>query len=341
MILEQGKQGRLTSGEISHLWSQYLNDSASICMLTYFLEKVEDADIKPIIEHALQLSKDHIQKIATIFINEKNVIPHGFKLEEDVDLNAPRLYSDIFILQFIHQMAKIGLISYSISLSVAVRPDVTNFYSDCLTESQNLYKTAKDLLLSKGLYIKAPYLPELDHVEFVKKQGFILDFFGEKRPLTALEIANLYANFQRNALGKATLDGFSQVAKSKVATQFFQRGVEISKKHIQLFREKLEESDLSVPITWDSEITESTAHTFSEKLMMFYTTSLISLSVVYYGFSVAFSPRIDIGILYNRVILEIQKYAEDGANIMIKNRWMEQPPMAPDRKELAKKNARS
>lgn len=75
--------------------------------------------------------------------------------------------------------------------------------------------------------------------------------------------------------------------------------------------------------------------------MMFYTTSLISLSVVYYGFSVAFSPRIDIGILYNRVILEIQKYAEDGANIMIKNRWMEQPPMAPDRKELAKKNAQS
>ncbi|MEJ9212340.1 DUF3231 family protein, partial [Bacillus smithii] len=134
---------------------------------------------------------------------------------------------------------------------------------------------------------------------------------------------------------------FSQVDKSKVATQFFQRGVEISKKHIQLFREKLEESDLSVPITWDSEITESTAHTFSEKLMMFYTTSLISLSVVYYGFSVAFSPRIDIGILYNRVILEIQKYAEDGANIMIKNRWMEQPPMAPDRKELAKKNAQS
>ena len=341
MILKQGKQGRLTSGEISQLWSQYMNDSASICVMTYFLQKVEDKDIKPIIEHTLQISKAHIQKIAAFLTNEKNVLPHGFKLDEDVDLNAPKLYSDIYVLQFIHHMAKIGLTTYSISLSLAVRPDITEFYSDCLTESQQLYKMAKDLLLSKGLYMRAPYLTDLDHVEFVKKKGFILDFFGEKRPLTALEIAELYSNIQRNALGKATLTGFSQVAQSKDITHFFQRGVEISKKHIQLFGEKLEESDIPVPITWDSEITESTAYTFSEKLMMFYTTSLISLSVVYYGFSVASSPRIDIGILYNRVILEIQKYAEDGANIMIKNRWMEQPPMAPDRKELAKKNAQS
>jgi hypothetical protein len=338
MIMNQEHLVRLTSGEISQLWSQYMNDSASICVLTYFLEKVEDEEIKPVIEHALHLSKAHIQKITSFLTNEKNVLPHGFKLEEDVDLTAPRLYSDNYVLNFIHQMAKIGLTSYSISLSLAVRPDITNFYSDCLSESQQLYKMAKDLLISKGLYIKAPYLPDLDQVEFVKKQSFILDFFGEKRPLTALEIANLYANIQRNALGKATLTGFTQVAKSKDVTKFLQRGVEISKKHIQLFGAKLEESNLPVPMTWDAEITESTAHTFSEKLMMFYTTSLISLSVGHYGFSVASSPRIDIGILYNRLILEIQKYAEDGANIMIKNRWMEQPPMAPDREELAKKN---
>ncbi|WP_396266368.1 DUF3231 family protein [Halobacillus amylolyticus] len=42
--------------------------------------------------------------------------------------------------------------------------------------------------------------------------------------------------------------------------------------------------------------------------------------------------------MYNRLSIEIQKLSEDGANIMIKNRWLEQPPMAPDRIELAQKN---
>ncbi|MGM0873439.1 MAG: DUF3231 family protein [Bacillota bacterium] len=34
---ENGKQIRLTSGEIAQLWTQYLSDSASICLLSYFL----------------------------------------------------------------------------------------------------------------------------------------------------------------------------------------------------------------------------------------------------------------------------------------------------------------
>jgi hypothetical protein len=32
---------------------------------------------------------------------------------------------------------------------------------------------------------------------------------------------------------------------------------------------------------------------------------------------------------------EYAQYAEDGANLMIENSWLEQPPTAPDRKELA------
>lgn len=56
----------------------------------------------------------------------------------------------------------------------------------------------------------------------------------------------------------------------------------------------------------------------------------------YYGTAIAESPRVDLGAMYNRLTLETQKYAEDGSNIMIKNGWLEQPPMAPDRKELAK-----
>lgn len=331
---EKGSQIRLTAGEIAQLWIQYLNDSSSICVLSFFLEKAEDEEIKPLIKYALDLSQSHIQKITAILTEEKNAVPYGFSIKEDVDLSAPRLYSDSFVLNFITQMSKIGLTSYAGSVSSSVREDIRNYYMDCLNETMQLYKKSTDLLLSKGLFIRSPSLPNLEKVEYVKKQWFMLDVFGEKRPLTAAEVENLFANLQRNALGVATLTGFSQVAQNKDVKQFFLKGLEIGNKHIKLFRGKLEESKLPAPMGWDSEITNSTAYTFSDKLMMFFTSGLVTLSVGYYGTAVSQSPRGDISAMYNRLSLEVQLYAEDGANIMIKNGWLEQPPMASDRDEL-------
>ncbi|MCM3567237.1 DUF3231 family protein [Neobacillus mesonae] len=334
---EKETQIRLTAGEIAQLWLQYLNDSSSICILSYFLEKAEDEEIKPIIQYALELSKTHIEKITAILTEEKNVVPYGFSIKEDVDLAAPRLYSDSFVLNFINQMSKVGLTAYAGSVAASVRDDIKTYYMDCLTETMHLYKKSTDLLLSKGLFIRSPSLPDLEKVEFVKKQWFMLDVFGEKRPLTASEVDNLFANLQRNALGVTALTGFSQVAQEKNVKQFFLKGLEIGNKHIQLFRGKLEESKLPAPMGWDSEITNSTTYTFSDKLMMFFTSGLISLSIGYYGTAISQSPRADISAMYNRLSLEIQLYSEDGANIMIKNGWLEQPPMAADRDKLIRK----
>ncbi|MED4074634.1 DUF3231 family protein, partial [Priestia endophytica] len=77
----------------------------------------------------------------------------------------------------------------------------------------------------------------------------------------------------RNALGSAILVGFSQVAKSKEVTQFLLRGSDIAKKNIKILGEKLAESNLPIASAWDAEVTKSTTHTFSEKLMMFYTSA--------------------------------------------------------------------
>ncbi|MGN7296084.1 DUF3231 family protein [Ferdinandcohnia sp. SAFN-114] len=333
----KGSQIRLTAGEIAQLWIQYLNDSASVCVLSHFLEKAEDDEIRPIIKFSLELSQAHIQKITAILSEEKNVVPCGFSLKEDVDVSAPRLYSDSFVLNFINQMSKVGLTSYAGSLAASVRDDIKAYYMECLSETMQLYKLSTDLLLSKGLLVRPPSLPNLEKVEFVKKQWFMLDVVGEKRPLTAAEVANLFSNLQRNALGVATLTGFSQVAENKDVKQFFLKGLEIGNKHIKLFRSKLEESKLPAPMGWDSEITNSTAHTFSDKLMMFLTSGLITLSVGYYGTAISQSPRGDLSTMYNRLSLEVQLYAEDGANIMIKNGWLEQPPMASDRDELIRR----
>ncbi|WP_342430769.1 DUF3231 family protein [Neobacillus sp. FSL H8-0543] len=336
--MEKVSQIKLTSAEYAQLWAQYMNDSGSICMLSFFLEKSEDAEIKPVIEYALQLSQTHIQKLTVFFTVEKYKIPYGFKVDGDVDLSAPKLYSDSFVLNFIHQMSKVGLTNYSASVAASVRADITDYYIECLTETMQLFKMSKDLMLSKGLFTSPPSIPSKEEIEFVETQGFMLDVFGEKRPLIVAEIGNLYANIERNTLGAATLAGFSQVAQDKKVKQFCVKGIEIAKKHVKLFAAKLEESNLPVPMSLAAEVTESTDYTFSDKIMMFFTSGLISLSVGYYGTAVAQSPRMDLGVMYNRLSLEVQLYSEDGSNIMIKNKWLEEPPMAPDRKNLTNKN---
>lgn len=74
---------------------------------------------------------------------------------------------------------------------------------------------------------------------------------------------------------------------------------------------------------------------------MFFTSELIAMSLGLFGFSVTSSPRVDLERMYNSFISDIQRYAEDGANIMVKNRWMEKPPSASDREKLARKNYKS
>ncbi len=332
-----GKVIRLTSAEITHLWNTYMNDSGAICHLEHELNNAEDEQIKPIIQYALAISKSHIKKVTEIFNKEGYPIPHGFKLDEDVNVTAPRLFSDVYSLVATNYLGKMGLNAYSMALPVIIREDVYTFFSDCIRESDEIIRMSNELLLSKGLYIKSPYLPTPENFDFVKEKSFLAGYFGEKRPLTGTEITNLYANFQRNALGSATMIGYSQVARNSEVTDFILRGKEIAQKHSEIFESYLNDNDLPSPVRWDTEVTDSTSYTFSDRKMMFYSTTLTAISVGYYGASMSMSPRRDIGIMYSRLVGEILKYADDGAKIMIKHGWLEEPPRALDRDELAKK----
>lgn len=97
-------------------------------------------------------------------------------MEEDVDLTAPRLYSDGFVLNYINQMSKVGLTLYGAAVATSVRNDIKTYYMDCLTKTMELYKRSTDLLLSKGLFIRSPSLPNLEKIEFVKSKGLCLMF---------------------------------------------------------------------------------------------------------------------------------------------------------------------
>jgi hypothetical protein len=115
------------------------------------------------------------------------------------------------------------------------------------------------------------------------------------------------------------------------------RGREISAKHFEIFSSILHEEDLSSSVNITSEVTDSTVSPFSDKLMMFHIVGVIASGIGQSGAAMSTSPRRDLGLVYTRLMAEIAKYAEDGTNIMIDNGWLEEPPKAADRDELAKR----
>jgi hypothetical protein len=328
---------KLTSAEMGVLWSQYLADTMSICVFKHFLQHVDDANTRSLIEHSLQLAQGHIQTITQLFNQENFPIPVGFS-DADVNLTAPRLFSDTFYLNYINGMAKIAMITYSAAVASSSRRDIRDFYGACITESNALLNNCEDVLLAKGLFVRPPSISTPDKIDFIKKQSFLTGFFGERRKLNAIEITSLYMNIQRAALSKALIIGFAQIAQFQKVRQHMERGKEINTKHIKIFTDILTQDDLPAPMTWDSDATDSTTQTFSDKLMMFHLGTLTATAIGNYGIATGASLRHDLALTYTRLMAEAGLYHEDGANIAIENGWLEEPPMADNRKELARQH---
>ncbi|WP_085522660.1 DUF3231 family protein [Tuberibacillus sp. Marseille-P3662] len=326
----------LTASEKANLWVSYQNDTMAMCGIEYFLSNVEDKAIHSLLQYALSISRQHIRRVKHIFTQEEFPIPVGFT-KQDVNLDAPRLFSDKLYLYYLVNMGKFGLSSYSLALSLASRQDVIDYYSDCLEQTKKLHNRGKKLAMEKGVFQEAPSIPNPEQVDFVKKQSFLAGWIGEQRPLLAIEIANLVYNAKRNTLGEALITGFAQVARDKAVIKYFKQGRELANRHLETFSSLLKKDSLSTVDHLSDEVTDSTNSPFSDKLMMYHVSTLIASGIGQYGVAMAASPRHDLSVHYARLTAEITKYANDGANIMINYGWMEQPPEAPNRKELVKK----
>lgn len=316
---------RLTASELGMLWTSYLEDTASNCLLQYFLRTVEDKEIEVIIQQAKRCCDEHIVKIDQIFKQEGIPTPQGFT-DEDVHLEAPRLYSDVFKLRYLKHLSIAGMSTYSVAKGISVRQDLRELFRLLYQDTSSLHDASVNLLVAKGLSVRPPEIEYPKQVEYVQKERFLAGVFGNQRPLTAIEIAHLGINLEKNNLGKKLLTGFAQVAVSKEVAQYMERGRDISQKVINIMNQILTDDNLPNPDSSDYSITSSTVAPFSDKLMMFITSSLSAIGIGNYGLALGASFRRDIAGHYTRFLTEAGLYAEDGVELMISNGWLEQPP---------------
>lgn len=329
------KDDKLTSAEIAILWTHYISDSMANCLLKYFLQHVEDGEMRPPIESAFTMTEFNTKAISKIFKGEDFPVPVGFG-EKDVNPDTPRLFSDLFYLRYLKQISRIALATYGFALSLSVRSDIHDFYNKNITLIMELDRNINEILLSKGLFIRPPYISMPDRVDFVHKQSYLGSLWGSKRTLNAIEITHLFSNLQTIAVGRDLLIGFSQVAQCPEIRDFCLKGKEMAKKHLESYSSLLIKDDLPVSMTWDAGVTSSTVPPFSDKLILFHVNLLVSTAIGNYGIGAGTSARADIVANYAHLIMELAKYAEDGAKLMIKKGWLEEPPQADDRNSLAK-----
>ncbi|MDP1383597.1 DUF3231 family protein [Priestia megaterium] len=330
---------KLTSAEIACTWTGYMNDSMSKCILGYFLKHIEDKEIKSIVQMAYNLSAVHVEKLRALFQKEEIPLPIGFTNEHDVNKDTGRLYTDTFILTYVNHMAKVGMLAFSGFLSMSARKDIRLYFKEGLQEASNLYDESSDIALSKGLFVRAPYIAYPTQPDTIDNKSYLsgFSFFSKERPLNAIEISHLYMNIQTNIIGSKLALSFAQTSQREKIQKWMLRGAEISEKHVQIFGKALLENHIQPPVPHDIAISDLTTPVFSDRLAMFQMSFLSAAGTGNYATAAAASQRSDLVINYERLSLEIGQYAKDGADIMIHHKWLEQPPGTQDKEQLATK----
>lgn len=332
-IFKQKSANKLTAAEVSALWLQYMGDSMAVCVYKYFLKIVENNEIKAILEFSLQLAEGHITKITEFLKSANFQVPIGFT-ENDVNVNAPRLFSDQFLLFYSYIMTIHGLTAYSLAITNTEREDIQNYFFECTEESKDLFQKIVKLAKSEPKYSSVPSIPSPHGAEFMESPGFISNLIGDKRPLNSSEISTLFFNSTKTGFISSLSLAFSQVAVHEDVRNFMLKNVKLAGKDAESFDTILQEDHLPIPEKWDAEITDSTVSPFSDKLIMFHAGFLVNAALTYYGASLGSSFRSDILVNYTKVFTHAMEAGAFSYNIMVKHGWLEKQPEAIDRNHL-------
>jgi len=327
----------ISASEVGTLWLTYQEKTMILRIIEYFIEKSDDQQAKNIMGGLWQELSYYITKIKKIFQEQGIAIPVGFN-QEDVNLEAPKLYDNGFDIMFVRILKEISMGMYTLNMNMAYQDNVMEIYEGLTSTTQKIYKSSTLYLLEKGILTLPPKVTMPKSSEFIESKSYLNGFnpFNDKRALNDLELGYLHHGIETNNIGMQLITGFAQCAEDKEVKQYFVKGKELAKKQIKVFGDILLESDVQFSATSGSTVTTSKVAPFSQKLMMFCIYLLNGFGIVGSSFGTIFSLRKDVSMKTALIAKDIYFYADEGVKIMIKNGWLEEPPQMEDRPNLIK-----
>jgi hypothetical protein len=326
-----------TSSEVGHLWTAYLAESMSVCFLTKWSKEAQDPEIGPYLQEVLATSTQRVRNMENLFRTINYPLPLGFN-EKDVNLNAPRLFSQNFACLYTRMMQKMVLHHYINATTSSYRSDFLDFYSDCLKMSETLHRRATEILLAKGILQKHPSIVQPTSLETVPDNSYFgsyLHIFGNKRTLNAIEIGIIYTMMEIKELIKALHLGFSQTAKSKKIKDHLIKSVEIANKQLAVLGRLLTEQEIASPSLSEILVTDSQESAFSDRLILTHAAATTAYIATAYGLGMPDLYRKDLSTTMVRFMTEVLGLAKDGAQLMVKEGWLERIPETANREELS------
>ncbi|MFT5871698.1 MAG: hypothetical protein ACI8WT_000618 [Clostridium sp.] len=328
---------QLTSTELGTLWMSYQTISAAIITCDLFKDKIIDKDAKNMLTSYVAERKSTNNKIVNIFNSEKAVIPMGFD-ERDIVREVPPLFDDIFCVMFLRQISKLHLGHSAVFSAMSYMKEVNDVLKLKYDVSNVYYMMATNYLLEKGVLARPPYVTMPKQVEFIEDKNYMSGFnvFSEKRSLNTIEVGYINEAIEYHIFNMQLLTGFAQVSKENEVKKYFIEGKELSKKIITELSGVLLKSDIQPPSAWAGKATDSNQSPFSDKLMMYINSLTASTALGFTGLGTSFSMRNDLPVKLGLISKDTFEYSKKGAKMMIKHKWMEEPPQMEDRNQLTK-----
>jgi len=319
------KKNTLSSAELAILWKVYMIENLLIPYKIPMINTCQDEEVKSVLLFALELSKKCVHQIENVYRQENHILPIGFR-KEDMNSEAPALFTDNFYLLYIHEMAKLGFRIGSQVIEITDRNDILDIFYNMLNDYKDLYRRTLNLLISKDLYPHSPKLPIPQKADFINEQSYLTGWFGKKRPLNAEEIVRVHSTADRNAISQALLLGFSKVVKDEEIKKYIERGIKNTNQIIDDMHQILINENLNMTKIYDNEVSDSTVSPYSDRLILFHVAQMGAGSIGIYGSDLGSVLRKDIGMKYVKMMGEALLYGEDGINLLIKKGWIEEPP---------------
>ncbi|MED4206944.1 DUF3231 family protein [Neobacillus mesonae] len=322
----------LTATEVSSLWSSYLKSSMELRILEYFYVSSENHEIKQVTEKMLNHSKKNINELKEIFIKENLSVPLGFT-DEDVRVEAPKVFSDTFILYFCFDLTNLSLNTYPMAISDCTKNDVRDHFQVNIEFALTIQNEIVNLMLLLGVYLRPPQVQIDSNVEFADNLFYLNGFFGGSRPVNAPEIANLSRIIHRAQFSKMIFVTFSQLAKEKELKKHFSKGRDGIQKVLDSLQEVLEKENIPISASGDYKISNVEMSPFSDKLMLFFINTCLGIfCFAMISQATTSSLRTDIVSKLEEIAEDMKKYYGKSLLLAIKEKWFEQPPQAVDRK---------
>jgi hypothetical protein len=317
----------LTVSELGYLWTGLAINNMSKWFLTVFCKHSQDKEVKDLFSFASEITNQIILERDKILRNEGYPVPVGFS-EKDINLSAPPLFSNRFIVKYLHSATRLGLEFHTKALALSTRADVRQYNMECLNASVQLNERVMNILLNKGIYWRTPTLPPLHVPENIQKPSYLNGWFGDTRPLNSMELANLYEIIDILMIIEALCTGFAQTSNMEEATELFLEGRTVSRAQYRILFDILRENELPVPSNYSAEIVGTKERLFSDRIMLCHLAGLFGSLISQYGFSRGSVMRHDLVKEYTLQSSKAGVFTEKITRFLIEKEWLEKVPEA-------------